>query len=792
MIQTIIAPSIHRAKQIERQSGNPLARSLTLENFIQSYYERYGKQRLISTEEVQGIMAHLFASMERSHFDYVSIDSEAMEQIASFLIETKRNDVTIEAFGFVSQKAYELQSLLEHYNQLLQTYNLCDRADRDVFVLESICTDSTTLSVFGEIIVDVFEQRGIHFETSKTELKIIETLRQTSRPMSSHALSENSPNFYEPMPAPFGIMDEVATALKIARKLLDSGVDSDEILIVTTSIDEYAPIFESLLDSYGLQGYTSIGTRLVQLLPLLKNNDTIEQSELLIQAKNRQLQLKIQIDATTKRLTPLGIQYDSTKAYEKALSQTRIKSRTKTGLLLTEPNQLLSLDRIGHLIFMGTDMGHFPPQTKEGFLATAAQSASLLHTNSFYASSFNHYEQMKAVTENLYIVTATYKSKTKLARSHIITETCLPYDVSGLLADFELPRHGMRSDDSGIDGYLGAIAMEQSPYDGYDAGSYEVQTLSASQLGMYAMCPRRYFFDRVLKIKAPNKPEEGLEASDKGTIMHRCFELFATDAKNGKIHIGGELDQSLKDHMNSVAKIAYDEFMAEVLAEKGTVENINHRLYFQELTRGLEEGSEASGVLINFLKTIISTHTSIGNFKNSEFEKEFRLDHDFNPVDDTKTYFIKGFIDRFDTLGDEIRIVDYKSKKVSSKIDKTKLAQMQELKDMQLGLYILYARRIHGDTKIESYLQSFKTDYIHAEFAKAATYAVGKEGEYLHYDEAFEQSLIQRIMAIKASMADGDFHYDDSDEKQCEYCDFSMMCRPINSNKTAIGGKIHE
>lgn len=777
MIQTIIAPSIHRAKQIERLSGNPLARSLTLENFIQSYYERYGKKRLISMEEVQGIMAHLFASMDRSHFDYVSSDGEAMEQIATFLIEVKRNDASLESFGFVSQKAHELQVLLDSYNQLLQMHNLYDRANRDAFVLEAITADPSTLSVFGEIIVDVFEQRGVHFETSKTQFKIIEILRKSSRTMPSQELSKTMPNFYEPKPAPFGIMDEVATALKIARKLLDAGIDSEEIFLVTSSIDEYAPIFESLLESYGLQGYTSIGMPLVQLLPLLKNSEAVEQSELLMQAKNKQLQLKTQIDATAKRLSQMGIAYDSTKAYEKALSQTQIKPRSKTGLLLTEPNQLLSVDRVGHLIFMGTDMGHFPPQTKESFLSTSAQSSILLHANSLYASSFNQYEQMKAVAWNLYIVTATYKGKTKLARSHIINESCQPYDVSSVLADFELPRHGQRSDDSSIDGYLSAIALEQSPYDGYDAGGYDVQTLSASQLGMYAMCPRRYFFDRVLKIKAPNKPEEGLEASDKGTIMHRCFELFATDAKNGNIGIGSDLDQSLKDHMNAVAKISYDEFMAKVSAEKGTEENINHRLYFQELTRGLEEGSEASGVLVNFLKTITSSHASIANFKNSEFEKEFLLDHDFNPVDETKPYFIKGFIDRFDMHDDEIRIVDYKSKKIDTKIDKKKLTQMQELKDIQLALYILYARRIHGDSKIESYLQSFKTDYIHAEFAKAATYSVGKDGEYLHYDEVFEQSLIQRIMAIKSSMADGDFHYDDSDEKQCEYCDFSVMCR---------------
>ena len=154
---------------------------------------------------------------------------------------------------------------------------------------------------------------------------------------------------------------------------------------------------------------------------------------------------------------------------------------------------------------------------------------------------------------------------------------------------------------------------------------------------------------------------------------------------------------------------------------------------------------------------------------------EFRLDKDFNLVANDQAYFIKGYIDRVDIKADEIRIVDYKSKKASG-LDKAKLEQMLELKDMQLALYILYARRAFGDKNIESYLQTFKSEKLHAEFAKAATYEVGKEGEYLHYDEEFEKSLIARIEAIKTSMAQGDFHYDDSDENHCEWCEFKIMC----------------
>lgn len=770
MIKTIIASSIHRAKQLERLGSNPLSRSMTLDNFIQAYYERYGAERLIGVEESLAIMAGLFIAQQREHFDYVTAESDAMEQIAAFIIDIKRNMNGIEDFNFVPAKHRELLDLYTGYNDFLKNHRLKDRAGMEVFVLEFVKNDPASLKVFGEIIVDDFKQNGIHFETSKIQASLLDVLSEIGKTAGKESAEVQCPVFYEPFPRPFDIFDEVAAAIKISRKLLDEGENPDEILIVTPTIDEYAPIFESLFDAYGIKGYTSIGTSLNSLLPMLKKGEESE-DELLIMAANRKQQIKADIEKTAKHLSSMGLEYNTAKAFEKAVSKARIKPRIKEGVLITEPNQLLSVDRVKHLIFVGTDMGHFPPSSQESFLASTAQKEALLHANSVYLSSYNHYLQMKAVAENLYIVTASYKGKTKLARSNIITEKCEPYDVSRVLASFELPRYGKRLDDPQIDPYVQMTKQEHSPYDGFHAGGYDAKTLSASQLGSYAMCPRRYFFDRVLSITAPDKPEEGLEANDKGKIMHKCFELFAIDAKKGVISVGAELDDAMKRHMLVTAQKAYEWFMRE----NEIVETINHKLYFQELVRGLKEGDETSGVLSNFLDFITKNHASLSGFKDSEFEMEFRLDTSFNLVGTEKPYFIKGYIDRIDIKDDEVRIIDYKSKKAKG-IDKDKMKQIIEFKDMQLALYVLFARKAYGDKPVESYLQSFNSYKGHAEFAKVATYEAGKEGEYVHYDEEFEKRLISRIFEIQQSIDEGDFHYDDSDEKQCEYCDFSLIC----------------
>ena len=198
-------------------------------------------------------------------------DSVIPRLIASFIVEMKRNNVTPEAFGFVPAKQSELSELYTSYNAFLKKHGIGDRADMERFVLDVITQDRSSLKVFGEIIIDDFIQNNVHFESSKTQYELLELLRSCGTSMSKDIEENNQPNFYEPTPAPFGLFDEVASALKIARSLLDSGESSDDILIVSPNIDEYAPVFESLYEAYGLQGYTSIGTPLSSL-GVMKNS----------------------------------------------------------------------------------------------------------------------------------------------------------------------------------------------------------------------------------------------------------------------------------------------------------------------------------------------------------------------------------------------------------------------------------------------------------------------------------------------------------------------------------------
>ena len=777
--QLIIAPTIHRAKQIEQEQNNPLAQSLTLDNFIKAVYERYGTKRSIDQNEAKYILAAQLNKVERHYFDYLVPKSEALDEIVSFFIAIKRNRQTIKAFNYDREKEEELEALLSHYDAFLEQYYLADQGDVESKVLSVLQSDADATNTFGELVVDNFEANGIHYESSKLQLEILDTLFQrgvvSSQPQSSN---HHTAKFYQPAIAPFNQIDEVAASLKIARKLLDEGEKVEEIIIVTTAIDEYAPLFEAQLDSYGLKGYSSKGIPLRNFLPLIKGGLEELNDEMLIQAANAYARLKISVKKLHERMTQMGVELNYSELLEKSIDEARVKQRSFEGVLLTEPNQLLSKAKIKHLIFMGTDMGHFPPQSRESFLVTQKQKQNLLHGNSIYLSSQNHYLHMKSMADNIYIVTATYKGKTKLGRSMMITEKCENFDISAYRSQQELLREHQWVENKTIEPYLKALrSTEMTAYDGIDAGGVTVASLSASQLNSYAMCPRRYFMDKILKLKSPKESSEGFDAMQKGIIMHRCFELFAKDVKAGKIELGSLITTGLQVEMQKVARIAYDEYLAGDDENEPIEENINHQLFLQELQKGLDGKTDGQGVLQHFLNYVVANREMLDHFNSSEFELWFGMDEQFNPIDDVKKGFIKGVIDRIDILENEIRIVDYKSKKMDSKIDKKKVEQMKELKDIQLALYILFARRQYGDKKIESYLQTFKTKNEHAEFAKATTFEMEKDDEYVLYDDAFEQSLIAKIEEIKNAIEEGDFHYDDGDEDQCKWCEFRLMCK---------------
>lgn len=770
--QLIIAPSIHHARQVERDYANPLSQSLTLSRFVDMIYERHGTKRPIDQQEAKHILASILPRVCLRYFDYLSPSGEAIETIVSFFIDIKRNAVNICDFGYVKQKEDELNELFALYNEFLEQHNLADLGDIESETLRLINDDPDIVKSYGEIIIHDFIDCPIHLESSLLQAQIQKYADIFGG--KNHTLQfsiTNNARIFTPQPQPFEQVDEVSAALKIARILLERGEDVESIVIVTPAIDEYAPIFDAMFPDFGLNGYSTKGIPLRHFLPKIKRIDKYETDTVLIEAVNAYRRLRGTSRRLKERLEAIGIDANFDDLLEAAIDRTSITSNTRTGVRLTELNQLLAVDFIKHVIFVGTDMDHFPPKVKESFLVTSQQKEKLLYGNNVFLTSSMHYAKLKSIAENLYVVTASYKGKTPITRSTMIKDVCEPFDISVCQSAREWLRHEKRVENSSIAHYLDALQSEEyTDFDGLNVGSIAVEALSASRLTSYAMCPRRYFFDYVLRLKPVQQDEEGFDAMAKGKIMHRCYELFAIMAKNGEITIGSNNTDEMRQAMIQIAKNAYTEY----LEGEGLSENVLHRLYLQELLGGLDRSTDdPGGVLKNFLIYVSEHRETLVHFSVSEFEMSFALDDTFAPTEEKSKHFIRGVIDRIDIHDEQIKIVDYKSKN-TDKIDKKKIEQMQTFKDMQLPLYMLYARR-HYQRHVESVLHTYASGKkVHVEYAKAST--IDPDEDILFYDDAYEAKLIERIGQIKAAIEAGDFVYDDSDAEYCRWCGYKTMC----------------
>jgi ATP-dependent helicase/DNAse subunit B len=178
-------------------------------------------------------------------------------------------------------------------------------------------------------------------------------------------------------------------------------------------------------------------------------------------------------------------------------------------------------------------------------------------------------------------------------------------------------------------------------------------------------------------------------------------------------------------------------------------------------------------VLAKFVDYYIANAEALNYFQNSEFEAEFLLDAELKPYerkDETDYgYFIRGFVDRLDVLDDRINIIDYKSKKIGSKSGKHAKTQekIDTLEDVQLALYMLYAKQHHPDKSLYAALLSFKGKSAAAFFGELTDEA---------FDEEYESRLKEIVFDTKAQIESGNFGFDNSDEEVCGWCDYKRIC----------------
>jgi hypothetical protein len=771
-----IAPTNQRTRDLKPQIAiiHPFATVMSLDEIINDIFERNHLGARFEIALAGSLVYQIIKDKKIDYFYYVSLGSNATDLIYDFILKCHRNDIDFEDL-LEGEKLEAIQRIDTAYQAFKMSHDLVDSADIEHFVYALMQQECSYFSNYSDVYIDTFSTDTIDFYASKIQEKIVSFLKSKYQSLPAKAIVPKA-ILYVPSKAPFNAMDEVRTALKIARKLLLGGDKAEDIILVTTDIAEYAPLFRLLLDEYVLQGFDSLGTPLA----LYESKVSTASAEV--------HQVNAAFNDALNNLQKKAIQYDlkvdTDLLRTQLLSQHYIRTQ-KVGLELTEANQLLGLDKsYKHIVFMGTDINHFPPKSSDNFLYSTKEAIKYFATKSYYDSSLAQYETLKALGENLYILTASYSGKRTLARSIVIQDTITQtINIDDMMSPHELYLTGsIANTDATLQSYFDSITSDQfTAFDGVGVEGVQAKHLSASQLNTYATCPLKYIYLNKLKIKAPTQEESGFEVTDKGTLMHGCFENFAK-------RVQGDTDISLEKLCAVMVEVLDQEFeKVFVYHEKKNPEppskNVHHEIFKTELSLGLR-GGVTLGLLVKFINYYVENAQDLAYFARSVFEQEFALDSNLKPytlVDEEDTnYFIKGYIDRLDLLTDKVNIIDYKSKKAST-IDQKKLQAIEEFKDFQLGLYMLYTTQTNTQEEQNAALLTFKSDKPFIEFAKISTMEenipeVRKKPTGLLYDATYCTSLQKEIMTIKTRIEAGEFSFDNSDEEVCGYCEIRHLC----------------
>ncbi|MBZ0156287.1 MAG: PD-(D/E)XK nuclease family protein [Alphaproteobacteria bacterium] len=254
--------------------------------------------------------------------------------------------------------------------------------------------------------------------------------------------------------------------------------------------------------------------------------------------------------------------------------------------------------------------------------------------------------------------------------------------------------------------------------------------LRVTDIDAYRTCPRRFFIERILKLRPPTVKEYEIEAATVGTILHKIMERL--------------LGEPLRD-AETMRKRA-EEIIGEIVKEKKMDE------YWKRLLKDS---------FIRMVPDIYEKELEIreAGYVSTQVEKAVSGE----PV---KGIRLKGKIDRLDTIGDGVQIIDYKTG--TAGLTCSQIVNGKE--DLQLFLYAAMLKE-QGYTVNRVGIYSLKNVAV----KWCPPQGRGKGGTKQGIEEYITVSLRLLEGAVEA-LTKGDFTAKPLSDQSCRNCHESTYC----------------
>ena len=267
------------------------------------------------------------------------------------------------------------------------------------------------------------------------------------------------------------------------------------------------------------------------------------------------------------------------------------------------------------------------------------------------------------------------------------------------------------------------------------------RTFSATQLEALGTCPRRYLYRYLLRVEAPEilefNPEQWLDARERGSLLHRTFELTLRRAREQRV----EYDEREFWNIARSTLLESIEITRERLPPPGE----------EVLQREIQELAEDARHFVRMIRQLKPQWVAL--------EERFGEREPFMVDTAVGQLRVRGAIDRIDQLEDgRLRVVDYKTGR-------------------KYGYWP--SRPFNGGRRIQHIVYSLAASRLHNAEVAVMEYhfpTVRGDNEIVQYYPRVlgpTEEALGRLLRV----ASGDVFPTTDDPRDCRYCDFASVCR---------------
>lgn len=320
------------------------------------------------------------------------------------------------------------------------------------------------------------------------------------------------------------------------------------------------------------------------------------------------------------------------------------------------------------------------------------------------------------------------------------------------------------------------IEIEKTPevlqrlYHAYDISVPHSFTLSPSALNAYLDCRLRFYYRYIADLRKPDEVSAEIDSALFGTIFHLSAQLAYTDLTvNGKTIQKEDLERLLRNDakLQSYVDRAFKKELFKVPDNEKPEYN------------GLQLIN--SKVIASYLKQLLRNDLQYTPFEMVAMEKKVWEELTVQTTQGPLTLRIGGTIDRMDSKGDTLRVVDYKtggSPKTPANIEQ--LFTPSETRPNYIFQTFLYAA-------IMARKQPLKVApallYIHRASSESYSPVVEmgeprKQKIPVNNFAFFEDDFRERLQTLLEEIFNADEPFTQTeDTKKCSYCDFKAICK---------------